>query len=116
MPACVPRKSWGLRWGDIDQKEQIITVRRVVTRIAKGEYAPVERTKNGKVRYVPYGDELAAQLKHAPKTSIYVVPAVRGGYMTPGSFRRQYDNFFADLPVRKLSAHQTSPHLCDLPD
>lgn len=96
----------GLRWGDIDQKEQIITVRRVVTRIAKGEYAPVERTKNGKVRYVPYGDELAAQLKHAPKTSIYVVPAVRGGYMTPGSFRRQYDNFFADLPVRKLSAHK----------
>lgn len=26
--------------------------------------------------------------------------------MTPGSFRRQYDNFFADLPVRKLSAHK----------
>ena len=26
--------------------------------------------------------------------------------MTPGSFRRQYGNFFADLPVRKLSAHK----------
>ena len=68
----------GLRWGDIDQKEQVITVRRVVTRVAKGEYAPVERTKNAKVRYIPYGDELAAHLKQAPKTSLYVVPAVRG--------------------------------------
>lgn len=96
----------GLRWGDIDQNEQVITVQRVITRIAKGEYAPIERTKNGKVRYIPYGDELAAQLKHTPKASIYVVPAARSGYMTPGSFRRQYDNFFTDLPIRKLSAHK----------
>ena len=96
----------GLRWGDINQKEQVITVRRVVTRVAKGEYAPVERTKNGKVRHIPYGDELAAHLKQTQKTSIYVVPAVRGGYMTPGSFRRQYETFFADLPVRKLSPHK----------
>lgn len=74
--------------------------------VAKGEYAPVERTKNGKVRHIPYGDELAAHLKQAQKTSIYVVPAVRGGYMTPDSFRRQYETFFADLPVRKLSPHK----------
>lgn len=40
----------GLRWGDINQKKQVIAVRRVVTRVAKGEYMPVERTKNGKVR------------------------------------------------------------------
>lgn len=96
----------GLRWGDINQKEKLITVRRVVTRVAKGEFLPVERTKNGKVRYIPYGDELAAQLKQTRKASIYVVPAVRGGYMTPGSFRRQYENFFADLPVRRLSPHK----------
>lgn len=96
----------GLRWGDIDQNEKVITVCRVVTRVAKGEYTPVERTKNGKVRYVPYGDELAVHLAQARKTSIYVVPAVRGGYMTPGSFRRQYETFFANLPVRKLSPHK----------
>lgn len=96
----------GLRWGDIDQIEKVITVCLVVTRVAKGEYMPVERTKNGKVRYVPYGDELAVHLAQARKTSIYVVPAVRGGYMTPGSFRRQYETFFADLPVRKLSPHK----------
>lgn len=96
----------GLRWGDIDQNEKVITVCRVVTRVANGEYMPVERTKNGKVRYVPYGDELAVHLAQARKTSIYVVPAVRGGYMTPGSFRRQYETFFADLPVRKLSPHK----------
>ena len=43
----------GLRWGDIDQNEKVITVCRVVTRVAKGEYMPVERTKNGKVRQSP---------------------------------------------------------------
>ena len=26
--------------------------------------------------------------------------------MTPGSFRRQYDKFFSDLPIRKLSPHK----------
>lgn len=26
--------------------------------------------------------------------------------MTPGSFRRQYETFFADLPVRMLSPHK----------
>ena len=26
--------------------------------------------------------------------------------MTPGSFRRQYDKFFAGLPIRKLSPHK----------
>ena len=96
----------GLRWGDIDQKERVITVRRVITRTAKGEFTPVERSKNDRVRYITYGDELAARLKSAPKASIYVVPAVRGGYMTPGSFRSQYNTFFADLPVRKLSPHK----------
>lgn len=54
----------------------------------------------------PYGDELAVHLAQARKTSIYVVPAVRGGYMTPGGFRRQYETFFADLPVRMLSPHK----------
>lgn len=96
----------GLRWGDVNPKERTLTVRRVITRIAKGEFAPVERTKNGKTRVVTYGDELAAQLTHTAKNSIYVVPAIRGGYMSPGSFRRQYDNFFADLPIRKLSPHK----------
>ena len=96
----------GLRWGDIDQKERVITVRRVITRTAKGEFTPVERSKNDRVRYITYGDELAARLKSAPKTSIYVVPAVRGGYMTPGSFRSQYNTFFSGLPVRKLSPHK----------
>lgn len=97
----------GLRWGDINQKEKTITVRRAVTRVAKGEFLPVERSKNDKVRIVTYGDELAMWLKSAPKTSIYVVPAIRsGGYMTPGSFRRQYDKFFAGLPIRKLSPHK----------
>lgn len=95
-----------LRWADINQADRVITIARVVTRVEKGVYEPVERTKNGKVRYVPYGDELAALLKQARKTSVYVVPALRGGYMTPGSFRRQYENFFADLPVRKLSPHK----------
>lgn len=96
----------GLRWRDIDQKNRTITVRRVVTRVAKGEFAPVERTKNGRVRVITYGDQLAARLRCAVKTSIYVVPAVRGGYMTPGSFRRQYERFFDSLPVRRLSPHK----------
>ena len=74
----------GLHWRDIDRKNRTITVRRVVT----------------------YGDQLAAVLADAPKTSIYVVPAKRGGYMTPGSFRRQYDTFFDGLPIRRLSPHK----------
>ena len=45
----------GLRWGDINQKEKTITVRRVVTRVAKGEFLPVERSKNDKVRILPMG-------------------------------------------------------------
>lgn len=63
-------------------------------------------TKNERVRVVTYGEQLAAVLADAPKTSIYVVPAKRGGYMTPGSFRRQYDSFFDGLPVRRLSPHK----------
>lgn len=31
--------------------------------------------------------------------------------MTPGSFRRQYETFFADLPVRMLSPHKLR-HTC----
>ena len=96
----------GLRWRDIDRKNRTITVRRVVTRVAKGEFAPVDVTKNERVRVVTYGDQLAAVLADAPKTSIYVVPAKRGGYMTPGSFRRQYDTFFDGLPIRRLSPHK----------
>ena len=96
----------GLRWNDIDQKNRTITIRRVVTRVAKGEFAPVETTKSDRTRVITYGDQLAAHLRAAPRTSIYVVPAVRGGYMTPGSFRRQYDNFFKGLTVRRLSPHK----------
>ena len=96
----------GLRWNDIDQKNRTITIRRVVTRVAKGEFAPVETTKSDRIRVITYGDQLAAHLRAAPRTSIYVVPAVRGGYMTPGSFRRQYDNFFKGLTVRRLSPHK----------
>lgn len=96
----------GLRWNDIDQKNRTITIRRVVTRVAKGEFAPVETTKSDRIRVITYGDQLAEHLRAAPRTSIYVVPAVRGGYMTPGSFRRQYDNFFKGLTVRRLSPHK----------
>ena len=96
----------GLRWNDIDQKNRTITIRRVVTRVAKGEFLPVETTKSDRIRVITYGDQLAAHLRAAPRTSIYVVPAVRGGYMTPGSFRRQYDNFFKGLTVRRLSPHK----------
>ena len=96
----------GLRWNDIDQKNRTITIRRVVTRVAKGEFAPVETTKSDRIRVITYGDQLAAVLADAPKTSIYVVPAKRGGYMTPGSFRRQYDSFFDGLPIRRLSPHK----------
>lgn len=35
----------GLRWNDIDQKNRTITIRRVVTRVAKGEFAPWKRPR-----------------------------------------------------------------------
>lgn len=96
----------GLRWNDVDMTERTITVRRVITRTEKGVYEPIERTKSGKVRYVPFGDSLFVLLKTAAKTSIYVVPSIKGGHLTANSFRKQYDKFFETIDVRKLSPHK----------
>ena len=97
----------GLRWNDIDQENRTITIRRVVTRVANRRICARGNDHRATVSVLSLtAIQLAAHLRAAPRTSIYVVPAVRGGYVTPGSSRRQYDNFFKVLTVRRLSPHK----------
>lgn len=103
---CRSEEIMALRWNDIDLKQNIITIRRVITKTDKGVFEPVERTKSGKIRSVGIPDRLHEILKQTPKTSIYVVPDSDGGYLNNHSFRWRYNKFFDGLPVRKLSPHK----------
>lgn len=93
-----------LQWGDIDFKNEIITVRHSFTRKEGGGYT-MKSTKSGKERYIGITKELETILLSIPKTSLFVIND-NGDYLTPHQFEKRYKHFFEDNNIEYLSPHK----------
>lgn len=78
----------GLRWEDIDEGRDLITVRRTFSPDGNGRLEE-RATKSGRVRQVPILDELAPWLESARAAGYpYVFTGVRGGAFDSGNLSR----------------------------
>ena len=93
-----------LKWGDIDLKAGVITVRAAT---ARGEKGRIEKsTKGGNVRTIGIPPKFKTALRKMSKEGEYVFCAKNGKPISPNTFDRRYKAFFEETGNYYLSAHK----------
>lgn len=105
-----------LHWEDVDMENRVIRVCRKIIIDTDNICKDVRSTKNGKIRYVPFPDELYDVLsKLEVREGVpYVLPYQKAKktyrynyqFYTPHVFFERYESFFKPLPIRYLSPHK----------
>ena len=105
-----------LHWEDVDMENRVIRVCRKIIIDEDNICKDVRSTKNGKVRYVPFPEQLYEVLCNLEvrKDVPYVIPyqeakktyKYKYEFYTPHVFFERYESFFKPLPIRYLSPHK----------
>ena len=93
-----------LKWNDIDLANGLITVRSSSAQAEKGRAE--KYPKSGKIRQVGISDNFEKALKAIPHKGIYVLCNDKGRPLSPSTYKRRYQTFFADTNNYYLSPHK----------
>ena len=123
----------GLRWGDIDMRNRLMTVRRAIGEAAGGDYEKAPKN-DGSARtiVVPAGlitvfekrlarmraDLLAAGIETEPEeiTSLYVIGSIDGSYKSPNKLGKEWAAFAENHGLKSIDPVTGNSRTCRFHD